>query len=911
MQLNTYAPNEIENKWYKIWEENGYFKPSMDKDAKAYCIQLPPPNVTGTLHMGHAFQHTIMDALIRYHRMNGYNTLWQAGTDHAGIATQIVVERQLDAKGVSRHDLGREEFIKQVWGWKEYSGGTITSQMRRLGASCDWSRERFTMDEGLSDAVHEVFISLYNQGLIYRGKRLVNWDVKLQTAVSDLEVISEEESGHMWHIRYPIKDSKESIVVATTRPETMLGDVAVAINPEDERYKHLIGSKLILPLVSREIPIIADDYVEASFGTGCVKITPAHDFNDYEMGKRHQLEIISIFDLHGNVNENAPEKYQGMERFAARKQIVKDLQDIDALVEIKPHKLMVPRGDRTGVVIEPMLTDQWFMAMDEFAKRGLELVANKEVRFVPENWKNTYDQWLTKIQDWCISRQLWWGHRIPAFYDENGELACVAKTLEEAQAKTGNQKLVQDNDVLDTWFSSALWSFSTLGWPQQTEELKAFLPSNVLVTGFDIIFFWVARMIMMTDKFTGEVPFKDVYITGLVRDAHGDKMSKSKGNVIDPLDIINGISLDELVAKRTTSLMNPKQAETIAKQTSKDYPAGFLAFGADALRFSFAALATHGRDVRFDIKRIEGSRNFCNKIFNATKFVLMNVENHKDLIGSSTSKSVIDKWIIGELAKLISDVDEAYKTYRFDIATSRIYEFIWNEFCDWYLELAKVNLQDKTLAAGTIDTLLEVLESVLRIVHPVMPFISEELWQVVAPLANKKNTESIMIAKYPKVSDFVTTDIDVVNQQVNELKDLISIVRNLRAEMGLLPAVKVPLHVLDCEQNKVILDNGEFIKTLAKVSEIVLVAEIDGSAPVAIVNQVKIMLKVEIDVAAEKIRLTKEIEKNQKEVDKVQVKLLNPSYAQRAPKELVERDQARVEELNNIIAGLNSQLIKL
>lgn len=908
----TYAPGEIESKWYSIWEEKGYFKPNMDKNAPSYCIQLPPPNVTGTLHMGHAFQQTIMDILIRYHRMKGYNTLWQAGTDHAGIATQIVVERQLDAIGVSRHDLGREEFIKRVWDWKKISGDTITRQMRRLGASCDWSRERFTMDEGLSKAVSEVFVSLYQKGYIYRGKRLVNWDIQLQTAVSDLEVVSEEENGSLWHIRYPVKDSNESIVVATTRPETMLGDVAVAINPEDERYKHLLGKTLVLPLVGREIPIIADNYVDAQFGTGCVKITPAHDFNDYDIGKRHNLPMISVLTLDGKINENAPAEYQGMERFAARKQVVADLEAQGYLVEIKPHKLMVPRGDRTNVVIEPMLTDQWFMAMDKFAARGLELVESGKIKFVPENWKKTYDQWLTNIQDWCISRQLWWGHRIPAYYDDKGNVF-VARTLGEATQLAGTNTLTQDNDVLDTWFSSALWCFSTLDWPRDNEYLKSFLPSSVLVTGFDIIFFWVARMIMLTEEFTGEVPFKDIYINGLIMDAHGEKMSKSKGNIIDPLDIINGISIDDLVKKRTANLMNPKQAEKIAKQTQKDYPDGFTPFGADALRFSLATLATQARYINFDLKRIEGNRNFCNKIFNATKFVLMQVENHQELIGSGHKKSLIDQWILSELAKLINDVENGFATYRFDLASQRIYEFVWNELCDWYLELAKVNLQseDKEIRAGTIDTLLTVLEAVLRIMHPIMPFLTEELWQVVAPLANKKAKESIVISSYPQKEDYIQANQPQIDDFTSQLKNLIGVVRNLRAEMNIQPAVKVPLFIETTNPDGY---SGfvDYIKMLAKIEIVTLVTKLEDSpAPVAAIQGGRLMLKVEIDVAAEKLRLTKEIEKNTKEIEKMKVKLDNPNYALRAPAELVAKDQARVSELNAIVATLTQQLAKL
>lgn len=910
----TYTPGEIETKWYPNWEHNGYFKPSFKDGAPNYCIQLPPPNVTGTLHMGHGFQHTLMDTLIRYHRMRGYNTLWQAGTDHAGIATQIVVERQLDAIGVSRRDIGREEFLKRIWDWKELSGGTITRQMRRLGASCDWSRERFTMDAGLSTAVTEVFVGLFEKGYIYRGKRLVNWDVKLQTAVSDLEVISEEEAGSLWHIRYPVKDSNESVVIATTRPETMLGDVAVAVNPEDERYTHLVGKVLILPLVGREIPIIADSYVEAGFGTGCVKITPAHDFNDYEIGKRHDLAKISILTLDGHIVPDAPEKYRGLERFAARKQIVTDLDALGLLLEVKPHKLVVPRGDRTGVVIEPMLTDQWFVAMDDFAKKGLELVETGQVGFVPENWTNTYNQWLTNIQDWCISRQLWWGHRIPAYYDENGKYY-VARSLEDAIKQAGTDKLTQDEDVLDTWFSSGLWSFSTLGWPEKTPELEAFLPSNVLVTGFDIIFFWVARMIMFTYEFTGKVPFKDVYVTGLIQDAHGNKMSKSKGNVIDPLDLINGISLEALLEKRTQNLMNPKQAESIAKQTQKDYPDGFQAFGADAVRFTFAALATHGREVRFDVKRIEGSRNFCNKLWNATRFVLMNTEHHTDLLGHVAELSFVDNWILFEFAQLIKDIDFAYTTYRFDIAAQKIYEFVWNEYCDWYVELAKVNLQsnDCVYRTGTISTLLQVLEAALRVLHPLLPFITEELWQVVATTSGKKHTDSIMIANYPSVKEILPALAEEKSTRVavSRLKELITSVRNLRAEMNLNPGLKVPL-VIEANEDS-LSDFVPYIMSLAKISHIDFVTKLDenSSAPIARVGGIRLMLTVEIDIAVEKVRIAKEVEKNTKELEKIKLKLDNPAFTARAPKDLVERDTLRANELEQIIAGFTLQLAKL
>lgn len=910
----TYVPGEIETKWYSQWEENGYFKPNFDEkalqDGLNYCIQLPPPNVTGTLHMGHGFQHTLMDALIRYHRMCGYNTLWQAGTDHAGIATQIVVERQLDTANISRHDLGREKFIERVWDWKRYSGGTITAQMRRLGSSCDWSRERFTMDAGLSAAVTEVFVSLYERGYIYRGKRLVNWDVKLQTAVSDLEVISTEEDGNLWHIRYPVKDSQESVVVATTRPETMLGDVAVAVNPDDERYKHLIGRTLILPLVGREICIIADNYVDKDFGTGCVKITPAHDFNDYEIGKIHKLDMISILTLDGHINENAPQKYRSMERFAARKAIVADLELAGYLVEVKPHKLMVPRGDRTNVVIEPMLTNQWFVSMDKFASDGLRIVNDGEVRFVPDNWKTTYDNWLNNIQDWCISRQLWWGHRIPAYYDENNKFY-VARSLADAVKHAGTDKLIQDHDVLDTWFSAALWSFSTLGWPNQTKELNAFLPSNVLVTGFDIIFFWVARMIMFTHEFTGKVPFSEVFVTGLIQDAYGNKMSKSKGNVIDPLDLIDGITLSDLIAKRTSNLMNPSQAQSIAKQTTNDYPNGFMAFGADAVRFTFAALATHGREIRFDVKRIEGSRNFCNKLFNATRFVLMNVDNHKDLIGTEVeSYSDTDIWILSKLYKVVEEIPELYKLYRFDLIAQKLYEFVWNEYCDWYLELAKVNLQsdDVNMRIAAINTLFVVLEILLRLLHPLIPFITEELWQVISPLINKKHAKSIMLASFPKTSEINLPD--GFDNSVSFLQDIITSIRNLRSNMNLNPGTKVPLIV----QGKVseFADFMPYITALARISEVKFVSDLDkdSTSPIAVVNGISLMLEVAIDAAVEKERLSREIEKSTKELEKIKIKLDNPAYAKRAPKDLVKRDSDRASELAQIIGQLKQQMTK-
>ncbi|HFC4397180.1 TPA: valine--tRNA ligase [Neisseria gonorrhoeae] len=942
--LDKYSPAEIESKHYQNWESQGYFRPDMDLTKPSFSIQLPPPNVTGTLHMGHAFNQTIMDGLTRYYRMKGCNTAWIPGTDHAGIATQIVVERQLAAQNVSRHDLGREKFLEKVWEWKEVSGGTITQQMRRVGCSADWTREYFTMDGVRAETVTEVFVRLYEQGLIYRGKRLANWDPVLGTAVSDLEVESMEEQGSMWHIRYPLADNPtEAVIVATTRPETLLGDAAVAVNPEDERYTHLIGKELILPLTGRTIPVIADEYVEKDFGTGCVKITPAHDFNDYEVGKRHDTRLINVFDLEAKVLANAevfnfkgeaqpgfslPEKYAGLDRFAARKQMVADLQEQGFLVEIKPHTLMTPKGDRTGSVIEPMLTSQWFVAMsatpnggepdNEFkglslADKAKKAVDSGAVRFIPENWVNTYNQWMNNIQDWCISRQLWWGHQIPAWYDEAGNVY-VARNQAEAEKQAGKTGLTREEDVLDTWFSSALVPFSTLGWPSETDELKAFLPSNVLVTGYEIIFFWVARMIMMTTHFTGKVPFKAVYIHGIVRDHEGKKMSKSEGNVIDPVDLIDGIGLDKLLMKRTTGLRKPETAPKVEEATKKLFPEGIPSMGADALRFTMASYASLGRSVNFDFKRAEGYRNFCNKIWNATNFVLMNTENQDCGYGATAAEprghSFPDMWIIGRLNQTIEQVTQAYETYRFDLAAETLYSFVWNDYCDWYLELAKVQLQTGCASRqrATRHTLLRVLEAALRLLHPIIPFITEELWQTVAPMCDAKTADSIMLARFPETDggEIVQTAFG----QMTVLQDLIGAVRNLRGETGIQPNVKAPLFVESADD---LADYLKYLPMMTRLTEARQVAALpeSGDAPVAVCNGARLMLKVEIDKAAETARLSKEAEKLQKALDKLNAKLSKPGYTEKAPAHLVEKDKADLAELEDKMAKVQNQLAKL
>ncbi|ULJ69617.1 valine--tRNA ligase [Wielerella bovis] len=947
--LNRYTPSEIETKHYQNWEKLGYFQPDMSQASaqNSFSIQLPPPNVTGTLHMGHAFNQTIMDGLTRYYRMAGKQTCWIPGTDHAGIATQIVVERQLAEQNLSRHDLGREAFLEKVWQWKEQSGGTITQQMRRVGCSADWSREYFTMDAPRAEIVTQVFVKLYNQGLIYRGKRLVNWDPVLGTAVSDLEVENVESDGSMWHIRYPLADMpSESVIVATTRPETLLGDVAVAVNPTDERYQHLIGKSLILPLTGRTIPVIADEYVDSEFGTGCVKITPAHDFNDYEVGKRHDTALINVlsldakilaqaevYDYRSNVLESfrLPEKYAGLDRFAARKQIVADLAEQNLLADTKPHKLMTPKGDRTGSVIEPMLTNQWFVNMhaapnggepdSEFkgmslAQKAKHATDSGAVKFIPENWINTYNQWMNNLQDWCISRQLWWGHQIPAWYDESGKIY-VAATEEEAQKQAGSLKLTRDEDVLDTWFSSALVPFSTLGWKDgepDTAELKAFLPSNVLVTGYEIIFFWVARMIMMTTHIVGKVPFHDVYIHGIVRDHEGKKMSKSEGNVIDPVDLIDGIDLDNLLIKRTTGLRKPETAPQIKEATKKLFPEGIPAMGADALRFTMASYASLGRSVNFDFKRAEGYRNFCNKIWNATNFVLMNTEDKDCGYGAHATEpraySFPDQWIIGRVNQVEEQVAKAYESYRFDLAAELLYSFIWNDYCDWYLELAKVQLQTgcESRQRATRHTLLRVLEVSLRLLHPIMPFITEELWQVIAPMCDRKVADSIMNAPFP------IADLSFVEQsafdKMTALQDLIGAVRNLRGEMGIAPSVKAPLFVESADD---LADYLKYLPMMARLTEATQVATLPESedSPVAVCNGARLMLKVEVDKAAETARLNKEAEKLQKALDKLNAKLSKAGYMDKAPAHLVEKDKAELADLQEKMAKIQVALDKL
>ena len=925
----NYDPKAIEQRWYQHWEANGYFAPS--GQGEPYCIVIPPPNVTGSLHMGHAFNNTVMDLLIRHARMCGRDTLWQVGTDHAGIATQMVVERQLAAEGKSRHDLGREAFLERIWQWKAESGGAITRQLRRLGASCDWSRERFTMDAGLSKAVTEVFVRLHEQGLIYRGKRLVNWDPVLQTAISDLEVVSEEEQGHLWHIRYPLVDGSGHLTVATTRPETLLGDAAVAVHPDDERYRHLIGRAVQLPLCGRQIPVIADDYVDPAFGTGCLKITPAHDFNDFAVGERHGLPSINVFTPDARINDAAPAAYRGLDRYEARKRIVADLEAAGLLESVKDHTLMVPRGDRTGAAVEPYLTDQWYVDLTRetqpdgrpgglaaITRPALDAVRSGRIRLLPDNWEKTYAQWLENIQDWCISRQIWWGHRIPVWYDQVGQ-AFAGLDEADVRARHGlraDLPLRQDEDVLDTWFSSALWPFSTLGWPQPTLELQRYYPTEVLVTGFDIIFFWVARMVMMGLPFAGEVPFRAVYVHGLVRDHEGQKMSKSKGNVLDPLDIIDGVDLDTLIAKRTAGLMQPQMAKKIEQATRKQFPQGIPAYGTDALRFTFASQATLGRDIKFDLARCEGYRNFCTKLWNAARFVLMNTEQMPPLPAEPVRYGPAERWIRRCLAETITKVDAAIAEYRLDYVASALYEFAWGEYCDWYIELAKPVLQEpdadpaRTLAVRR--TLVEVLEALLRLAHPLIPFITEEIWQQVAPRAGKAG-ETIMLAAWPSALDFDQDAEDTADAvaQIKLLVDVVRAVRNLRAELNLPPGQPVPVLLSGDGDVRARLESNEhLLRRLARVASVEWVT--DSAAPqaaMALVGDLTVRLPLEglVDASAEMDRLGREIAKLDQAITRAEARLANPAFVDKAPPEVVDTERARLSEFAEQRATLAAQ----
>ena len=918
----SYSPRDIESRIYAAWEAAGWFAPA--GDGPPYCIAIPPPNVTGTLHMGHAFQHTLMDVLTRLHRMDGDRTLWQPGTDHAGIATQMVVERQLAADGKTRHDLGREKFVERVWQWKEESGGTISRQMRRLGNSVDWSRDRFTMDAGLSAAVLEVFVRLHEDGLIYRGKRLVNWDPVLHTALSDLEVLSEPEAGSLWHLRYPLADGSGHMVVATTRPETMLGDTAVAVNPADERYQHLVGQQIRLPLTGRLVPIIADDYCDPAFGSGCVKITPAHDFNDYEIGKRHSLPMINILTADAALNDEVPAQYRGLDRFEARKRVIADLEAAGLLEKIDPHTLPVPRGDRSGAVLEPWLTDQWYVRVAPLAAPAIAAVEDGRIRFVPDNWSKTYFQWMRNIQDWCISRQLWWGHRIPAWYDDDGNIF-VARSEADAQAAATRQHgrpvaLRQDEDVLDTWFSSALWPFSTLGWPQRTPELAAFYPTSVLVTGFDIIFFWVARMIMLGLRFQNEVPFREVYITGLIRDEHGNKMSKSKGNIIDPLDLIDGIDLEALVAKRTAGLMQPQMKNAIEKATRKQFPQGIPSFGTDALRFTFAALATMGRDIRFDLGRVEGYRNFCNKLWNAARYVLMNTEEHAaDIAGGPCEYSVADRWIRGRLGAAVASVRSNLAAYRFDLASQAMYEFVWYEFCDWYLELSKPVLQaadaDPAARRGTRRTLLEVLEGTLRMLHPLMPFITEEIWQKVGPLAGRTGG-TIMLQPYPATAEFAPDAL--AERDIAALQAVVLGIRQIRGELDVPHSRATPVYVRSDKAGDAAAIGAlaATIRRIANLESVELVQSEADLPPCAIaISAGRTVLapfdRLVDDVSAELARLEKRRSRTQQERDKCAAKLANANFVANAPESVVVQERDRIEEFERQLGQLDEQMRRL
>ena len=909
----TYNPELIEQKYRDLWETGDLFSSKTNSSSEnAFSIVLPPPNVTGSLHMGHAFQHTIMDVFTRYNRSKGNQTLWQPGTDHAGIATQMVVERQLGLENISRHDLGRDKFTEKVWDWKSQSGGTITSQMRRLGASVDWERERFTMDESLSKAVKKVFIDLYNEGLIYRGKRLVNWDPVLLTAVSDLEVISKEENGFLWHIKYQVADSEEILIVATTRPETMLGDSAVAVHPEDERYQHLVGKFINLPLSDRKIPIIADDYVDMEFGTGCVKITPAHDFNDYEIGQRHKLEIINVLTDNASINLNAPTKYQGLDRFEARKAIVDDLEKQNLIEKIDPHTLMVPRGDRTNSIIEPYMTDQWFVKVKPLAEPAIDAVKNGSIRFVPENWEKTYFNWMENIEDWCISRQIWWGHRIPAWYDKEGNYY-VADSIEEAQEQAGeNVELTQDEDVLDTWFSSALWPFSTLGWPEATPEMSRFYPTSVLVTGFDIIFFWVARMIMFGLKFANDVPFKDIYITGLIKDGNGQKMSKSKGNVLDPIDLIDGISLEALLEKRTQGMMQPKLAEKIQKQTKKEFPDGIPSFGTDAIRFTFTALASFGRDIKFDLKRVEGYRNFCNKLWNASRFVLMNLDSKS--INFDAELSSQDKWILSRLQQVKTEVEKHLADYRLDLMSQTLYEFVWHDYCDWYLEISKPLLENDKTKQGCEATLLKVLSETLVLLHPIIPFITEEIFEQSQKLQSN-STGKLISQPFPEPNkDLLNTEAEA---EIDWLKEFILGIRKIRGEMNISPGKPLPCFVksYSSKDQSYIDNNKAMLFALAKLDTVDLLSqdEEEPESAIALVGEMKILIPLAglIDKGAERDRLNKEIEKLSKLRSQFAAKLNNEKFINGAPEAVVNNEKDKLASTENALKDLNQQLVKI